>query len=114
LNTLIKHLLAAAVLTVATAANATWFTGNQLLDHMNGELFERGGAAGFVTGVASVINGDLACIPAGVTVAQMRDMVHQRLRVSPGIRHQEAEVIVAAVLISEFPCGRNQSPGKNL
>ena len=101
---MIKSFLAAALLAAVTAANATWFTGNDLLAHMHGEPFERGGAAGFVTGVASAIDGDLACIPAEVTVAQMRDMVHQTLRTRPDIRHQPAELIVAAVLMDRFPC----------
>jgi hypothetical protein len=107
---MIKTFLATAVLSVAAAANASWFTGNDLLGHLNGELFERGGAAGFVTGVASAIDGDLACIPPEVTVAQMRDMVHRQLRATPNIRHQPAEVIVAAVLMSEFPC-KDAKPG---
>jgi hypothetical protein len=110
-NFLIKHLLAAAVLTVASAANATWFTGNQLLGHMQGEPFERGGAAGFVTGVASAIDGDLACIPAEVTVSQMRDMVYRTLQNRPDIRHQAAELIVAAVLMEQFPCQESR-PGR--
>jgi hypothetical protein len=101
---LIKHLLATAVIAVATAANASWFTGNDLLGHMHGEPFERGGAAGFVTGVASAIDGDLACIPAEVTVSQMRDMVNRVLQNRPEIRHEPAEVIVAAVLMERFPC----------
>jgi hypothetical protein len=110
---MIKHLLAATAVAVATAANATWFTGNDLLSHLNGEPFERGGAAGFITGVASAIDGDLACIPSEVTVAQMRDMVHQRLRNTPSVRHEAAEIIVAAVLMTEFPC-RDKKPGKML
>lgn len=110
---MIKHLLAATAVAVAATANATWFTGNDLLGHLNGEPFERGGAAGFITGVASAIDGDLACIPPEVTVAQMRDTVHQTLRNRPGIRHQPAEIIVAAVLMTEFPC-RDKKPGKML
>jgi hypothetical protein len=101
---MIKHLLAATAVAVATAANATWFTGNDILGHLNGEPFERGGAAGFITGVASAIDGDLACIPPEVTVAQMRDMVHRQLLNSPNIRHEPAELIVAAVLMNQFPC----------
>jgi hypothetical protein len=111
---MIKQTLAAITLAVTTAANASWFTGNDLFAHLNGELFERGGAAGFVTGVASVIDGDLACIPAEVTVTQMRDMVHQALRNRPDVRHQAAEVIVAAVLMSEFPCKERKPKTKNL
>ena len=110
---MIKHLLAATAIAVASTANATWFTGNDLLAHLNGEPFERGGAAGFVTGVASAIDGDLACIPREVTVAQMRDMVHQRLRNTPSVRHEAAEIIVAAVLMTEFPC-KDKKPGKML
>ncbi len=111
---MIKQTLVVITLAVATAANATWFTGNQLLSHMNGEPFERGGAAGFVTGVASAINGDLACIPAGVTVAQMRDMVQRFLQNTPSIRHQAAELIVAAVLVAEFPCQEPKSGGRGM
>ena len=109
---MIKHLLAAAVITVASAANATWFTGNQILNQIHGEPFERGGAAGFVTGVASAINGDLACIPAGISVGQMRDMVANLLQNNPNIGHQPAEIIVAALLIAEFPCSAADSPSE--
>ncbi len=106
-----KQTLVVITLALATAANATWFTGNDLLAHMHGEPFERGGAAGFVTGVASAIDGDLACIPAEVTVSQMRDMVHRTLQNRPDIRHQAAELIVAAVLMEQFPC-RESRPGR--
>jgi hypothetical protein len=106
----IKTFLVTATLSVATMANASWFTGNDLLNHLNGEPFERGGAAGFITGVASAIDGDIACIPAEVTVAQMRDMVHRQLRLSPNVRHEPAEIIVAAVLMTEFPC-KDTRPG---
>jgi hypothetical protein len=111
---MIKQLLAATVLTLTTAANASWFTGNDLLNHLNGEPFERGGAAGFITGVASAIDGDIACIPPEVTVAQMRDMVHQQLRATPGVRHEAAEIIVAAVLMNQFPCRERKPKAKNL
>jgi hypothetical protein len=107
---MIKTFLAAVLLAAATAATASWFTGNDLLRHLNGEPFERGGAAGFITGVASAIDGDIACIPPEVTVAQMRDMVHQQLRATPNVRHEAAEIIVAAVLMNEFPC-KNVRPG---
>jgi hypothetical protein len=111
---MIKQALAAITLALATAANATWFTGNQLLGHMQGEPFERGGAAGFVTGVASAIDGDLACIPAEVTVSQMRDMVYRTLQNRPDIRHQAAELIVAAVLMEQFPCREPKSGGRGM
>jgi hypothetical protein len=111
---MIKQALAALTLAAVTAANASWFTGNDLLGHLNGEPFERGGAAGFITGVASAIDGDLACIPPEVTVAQMRDMVHQQLRNTPSVRHQPAEIIVAAVLMTEFPCKERKPKTKNL
>jgi hypothetical protein len=107
---MIKSTLVAITLTLATTVNASWFTGNDLLRHLNGEPFERGGAAGFITGVASAIDGDIACIPKEVTVAQMRDMVHQQLRNTPNVRHEAAEIIVAAVLMNEFPC-KDARPG---
>ena len=107
-------MLAAIALALATTANASWFTGNDLLRHLNGEPFERGGAAGFITGVASAIDGDIACIPPEVTVAQMRDMVHQQLRATPNVRHEAAEIIVAAVLMTEFPCRDRKPKTKNL
>ena len=113
-KSMIKHVLAATAIAVATAANASWFTGNDILGHLNGEPFERGGAAGFITGVASAIDGDIACIPKEVTVAQMRDMVHQQLRNTPSVRHQPAEIIVAAVLMTEFPCRDRKPKPKNL
>ena len=111
---MIKPALAAITLAAVSTANASWFTGNDILGHLNGEPFERGGAAGFITGVASAIDGDLACIPPEVTVSQMRDMVHQRLRNTPSVRHQPAEIIVAAVLMTEFPCKERKPKTKNL
>ena len=111
---MIKSTLVAITLALATTANASWFTGNDLLRHLNGEPFERGGAAGFITGVASAIDGDIACIPKEVTVAQMRDMVHQQLRNTPNVRHEAAEIIVAAVLMTQFPCQERKPKAKNL
>jgi len=106
-----KQLVIAVLTALSLSANASWITGNDLMKQFNGSEFERGASIGFIVGVASALDGDVLCIPTGVTPGQMRDMVQQALRANPNIRHNQAEYIVAFTLMTEFPCETKPKKG---
>jgi hypothetical protein len=85
-------------------------TGNDLLGYCstpNSSLF----CLGYVEGVADtmarndpVLGGLRACIPAGVTGGQLRDITVKMLQDRPEIRQNNAASIVASALSTAFPC----------
>ncbi len=50
------------------------------------------------------VNGWRACIPQGVTVRQLRDLVIRFLRAHPELRHLAAIDLVTNALAEAFPC----------
>ena len=106
-----KKVITAVLLTASAAANATWFTGNDLHKHLNGGDFQKGFVLGMIVGVASTWTGDLFCIPKGVTPGQMEDVVRQFMNSKPQDRHESAELIIGAALVSVYPC---EKKGKSL
>ena len=106
-----KHIITTIALLASAAANASWFTGNDLHKHMQGGEYQKGFAVGMVVGVASAWDGDVFCIPKGVTPGQMSDVVRQFLIEKPQDRHEVAEVIIAAALMRAYRC---EKKGGNL
>jgi len=106
-----KKILTIALLSVSATVNANWFTGNDLHKHLSGGDYQRGFVLGMVVGVASAWDGDLFCIPQGVTPGQMQDVVRQFISAKPQDRHESAEMIIAAALINAYRC---EKKGQNL
>jgi hypothetical protein len=48
------------------------------------------------------------CIPDGVTLGQLRDMVVQELRADPSERHLGADLFVLTPMVKSFPCAANR------
>ena len=104
-----KHILA-TLLAASTAAQASWYDGNDLHKFFNAnDAVSRGFILGFVTGIASAWDNDLFCLPANVTPGQLSDVVRSRLNRIPEQRHKGAEIIVAAALVVAYPCSDKPS-----
>jgi hypothetical protein len=99
-----KTILAAALIAASTSASA-FFDGNRLLnDLQSSNDVKRAFGTGFVAGVADAADGIDYCLPVGVTVGQLRDIVLRRLVRHPNIRHEPAALIVEASMMVDFPC----------
>ena len=106
-----KQLILAVAL-CATAAHATYYDGNELLNRLNSEdSGNRMLALGFIAGVSDSTRGRFHCIPNNVQLGQIRDMVRNYLTNTPAERHFSAHSIVREILREVFPCNTG---GKSL
>ena len=103
-----NKLLALALLCASTA-NAAFFDGNALHRQMQDD---RTLAIGFVMGVHDALDGEAVCSPVNVTSGQVTDIVAAFLVRRPEARHEKASVLVAAVLVTTWPCAKART-GKN-
>lgn len=110
-----KAIITALLLSVSASAWAGFKSGNELLNDLDNNsetLIHKAMATGYIIGVHDATEGALHCSPMGITVGQIRDMVHQWLRANPADRHHPANAIVVHVLRSTWPC--KQSPSSSL
>lgn len=107
-----KRLIATLTFGVSLAANAEFYSGNDLLSKLNdSSVVDRMVGMGYVIGVFDVTRGIIHCPPENITAGQVRDMVHQYLRASPSDRHLSADQHVVQVLKQNWPCAKR---GQNL
>ena len=91
----------------SSTAQAEFFTGNELLQMMDGDTYaDKGMALGFVAGVSDVWNSISVCPPKNVTLGQTHDIVRRHLRDNPQSRHMTAESQVRIALEKFWPCRR--------
>lgn len=88
----------------ATAAHATFWTGNDLLKHLRGDELDRLLAMGYIAGVHDMGNSVTHCTPERVSLGQLREMVTKFLETYPQIRNQPGDALVVAVLQAAWPC----------
>lgn len=100
-----------ALVALCATANAKFWDGNTLHNHLNGNQSEQILAIGYVLGVADSLHGEVQCAPANATAGQMRDMVAGFLNRVPNVRHLAAEAIVTYVLINAWPCPKKNKGG---
>lgn len=101
-----KRLIAAALLAAtATASNAAFFDGNDLLRwHTNGSaLF-----TGYVAAVIDTDRGANTCIPDSVQLSQVRDVVAYGLTANPADRHFSGWSLVLHYAGQAWPCPAKQ------
>lgn len=103
-----KRLILIAALFAGTA-QAEFYTGNQLLNMMNGNNMEQMHAMGYVVGVADVWEGVRYCSGSRITVGQVNDVVKQYLTNNPQVRHQTADVLTMNALSNVWPCANNRN-----
>lgn len=101
----------AAAVTLAPASSHAGFTNGNGLWEACGRSTERARAdcATYVSGAVDALefataHDRLFCLRRGVTVAQVADVVTQRLAANPAERDREAPHIVLTALADAFPC----------
>lgn len=109
-----RALATAALVALCATAQAKFWDGNMLHNHINGTQGEQVLALGFIIGVADSLHGEVQCAPANATAGQMRDMVAGFLNRVPNVRHLSAEAIVTYVLINTWPCQKKNKGGGTL
>ncbi len=108
-----KKLIAIALLTLSTAASATFYTGNDIKNRLDGGDTHQGMLVlGYVAGVVDLGRGDYHCAPEGVTLGQLRDIAYASINRDPSSRHLNASVLVTMSLINIWPCPKKK--GGNL
>lgn len=98
-----KKLIALTLLTCASA-HAEFFTGNDLLQKLNGAHLDQMVGLGYVMGVFDATRGAEHCPPDNITAGQVKDMVKLHLENTPATRHFVADVQVRYVLSKAWPC----------
>lgn len=93
------------------AANATFISGNELLQKMNSpENIEKAFALGYVTGVFDSFDEIVHCnAPLSVTAGQVRDIVKKYLENNPATRNKSAELLIATAINQLWPCAQPKS-----
>jgi hypothetical protein len=95
---------ALVILAFATAANASYMSGNELHTRLNGSEQDRAIAVGYIAGVADAYSGIAHCSPPSVTVGQVVDMTVYVLEKMPEYRHMPADQIIGQFLNQAWPC----------
>lgn len=99
-----KRLILVGLLACASAAHAEFYTGNDLLRMMRGNNAEQAAAFGYVVGVSDALHKITLCVPNGVTVGQVNDVVLLWLDRNPQSRHFSADSMVVAALSPIWGC----------
>jgi hypothetical protein len=109
MDAIMKKLIAAVALCATTMAHAGFLTGNELLTRMkDSSVVPQMVAMGYVIGIADAMDQSSHCLPDGVTMGQVRDVVKQFLEVTPEVRHRPAELIVYVVLKNTWACAEKK------
>ncbi len=111
-----KRLILIAALLGGTA-HAEFYSGNQLLNLMNGSNMEQMHALGYVVGIADVWTGVRVCAPSGsggINAGQVNDVVKQYLTSNPHLRHQTADGLTLTALSNVWPCANRSNGGRQL
>lgn len=101
----------AVVLLLPAMARAEFFTGNQLLDRLQGSISDQIQALGYIQGVFDTMQGVVICAPNTINAGQVNDMIKNYLINSPAIRHNTADRIIGQALKGAWPC---QDRGRSL
>jgi hypothetical protein len=118
----ILALLVGAIAIQCTSALAAgspfggFFSGNQVYDTCTGGNPATDTACmSYIAGVmdelvtfdevmSKSIDPTMACVPTGVTVEQIKDLVVKFMRDNPKVRNNRASSIVSEVILTNYPC----------
>ena len=92
-----------------TAAQAEFYTGNDVLSKMEGSHSDKMAMLGYVAGVSDALQKTVHCVPSNVTLGQLHDMFKQHLINFPESRHFTADSLLANLLRANWPCPRRGS-----
>lgn len=102
-----KHTLTAVALLLATASQASFYTGEQLMQDLEKEgKTEAAVAQGYVIGVFDINDHVAHCVPKGVPTFDLVTAVHRYLRQNPQVRQLQGDLLVTMYLSSKYPCSR--------
>lgn len=96
------------------SAHAEFQSGNDLWTKLNSnnhsyEMY----AMGYIAGAYDVGAGTNHCVPTGVTLGQIQDIVKDTLRILPEKRHLSADSFVSFAVRNAFPCKQNSNDRMN-
>ncbi|WP_425495018.1 Rap1a/Tai family immunity protein [Pandoraea commovens] len=100
--------IAAAPTIAATSSVA--YSGNDLMSNCDDQGVNRSFCLGFISGVVNGANvmqtreQRVICVPSGVTVGQLTDIVVRALRTHPESRHMDAGFLTLVGVATTFPC----------
>ena len=106
--------LLATLLFVPTMAQAEFWTGNNLYNKLEDQdTIHKVQGIGYIMGVYDVYVNVTFCPPSevGITVGQIKDMVHAWLRANPNQRHRNAEALVNEAFKQAWPCANRSGRG---
>ena len=104
-----KRTIVALALSCLGVAHAEFRDGNKLLADLQGDIYDRMYAMGYIVGVADTGRAIVHCMPANATAGQINDMVKNYLENTPSERHQTGDMIVSRVLKAVWPCAKRGS-----
>lgn len=105
-----KRILTAAALLAAISAQASFFTGNDLLDLLGGTEAKRGLAIGYIMGSFDVGDQVVHCVPPGVKPMQLVDIIKKFLIEHPEHRHIPGDAAITGIIAGTFPCVTKSKP----
>ncbi len=89
-------------------------SGNSLLTHIKEcypavDAIGCGYAMGYIAGTIISAQRNLIsmCVPNGVPVSQLLDIVQKYLNENPGMRHNSASDLVVVAVVKAFPCKKS-------
>lgn len=110
----VAKLIAAGCLSLAamsvSAQGVTYYIGNQLMEwNSSNTAFDKGRFMGYVVGIVDAKSRGwestrLSCVPSGVTVRQLQEVVRKYLKQNPQEWHLEADLLVTFAMMEAFPC----------
>jgi len=97
--------VAAMTLAVSFNVQAEFYTGNDLLNKLNSDsTIDRALALGYIAGVSDYGTNVVNCLPKGITLGQLKDLVQAHLINNPASRHFSADSIITNLLQRTWPC----------
>jgi hypothetical protein len=99
-----------SMLMIGSAQPAPYETGNSLLARCQGDYYDEALCLGYLEGVADTSGwlrnaiGLASCVPAGVSVRQLKDVVVNALIAAPADRNMNADVLVTTAVIRAWRC----------
>jgi len=106
-----NELFASILLFTSITAHAEFWTGTDLIqrleeDQRGSANFRVGMATGYVIGVADSVAGILQCMPSGISVKQVNQVVFNYMKSHPESWNQSADQLVVAALNATWPCSK--------
>lgn len=95
-----------AALAVCGSAHAEFYSGNDLLDRLNGNEYQKLLGMGYIAGVSDALQRLVICVPESVTLGQIRDMIKSHLETNVANRHYSADSLISNHLIKVWPCAK--------